>query len=232
MIDYAPMSAPNPFTTTLKRECRLAFRHRAQYLNPLLFFVVVVTLFPLAVGGEPALLRKLAPGVIWVAALLATLLSLPRLFSEDYHDGSLEQFLLYPQSLSLVVLGKLVGHWLTTGLPLLLLAPLLGAMLFLDGHTLGTLCLTLALGTPLLSLLGSVGTALTVGLRNQGILLSLLVIPLYIPVLIFAAGAVVRAQQGLDVVAPCALLGAILTVAIAFVPVTSAFALRIGLESS
>jgi len=192
--------------------------------------VLVVTLFPLAVGAQPNLLRAMAPGVIWVSALLAALLSLDGLFRSDFEDGSLEQMLLSPHALSVLVLGKIIAHWLVTGLPLLLVAPLLAVFLGLPQQAMGTLWLTLILATPLLSLIGAIGVALTVGLRRGGMLLSLLVLPLYVPVLIFASGAVDRAASGLPVGAQLYILLAMLLSALVLVPLPTAAALKMSVN--
>lgn len=214
----------------LKRDLLLAFRRRAEMANPLLFFVLVTTLVPLGVGANPNLLQTMAPGVIWVAALLAAMLSLDGIFRSDFDDGTLEQLLLSAHPLSVLVLAKITAHWLVTGLPLLVVAPLLAVLLGLPNHALGVLMLTLALGTPILSLIGAIGVALTVGLRRGGILLSLLVLPLYVPVLIFGADAVQRAAEGLQVVAQLNLMGAMLLLALALAPLPTAAALRISLS--
>lgn len=216
--------------STLRRDLLLAYRRRTQIANPLVFFTIVVTLFPLGLSPEPQLLRTIAPGVVWVAALLAAMLSLEDIFRSDFDDGTLEQIVLTPHPLSLVVLAKVLAHWLISGLPLLLLAPVLGVLLRMDNAALFTLTATLLLGTPVLSLLGAIGVALTVGLRRGGVLLSLLVLPLYIPVLIFAAGAVSNAQAGLDVTGQLALLGAMLALSAALAPLATAAALRISLS--
>lgn len=214
----------------LKRDLLLAFRRRAEMANPLLFFVLVTMLVPLGVGANPNLLQSMAPGVIWVAALLAAMLSLDGIFRSDFEDGTLEQLLLSAHPLSVLVLAKIAAHWLVTGLPLLVVAPLLTVLLGLPNHALGVLMLTLALGTPILSLIGAIGVALTVGLRRGGILLSLLVLPLYVPVLIFGADAVQRASEGLVVVAQLNMLGAMLLLALALAPLPTAAALRISLS--
>lgn len=218
------------FWAIIRRDLLLAFRRRAEMANPLLFFVLVVTLFPLAVGAQPNLLQAMAPGVIWVSALLAALLSLDSLFRTDFEDGSLEQMLLSPHSLSILVLGKIIAHWLVTGLPLLLVAPLLALFLGLPAQAMGTLWLTLILATPLLSLIGAIGVALTVGLRRGGMLLSLLVLPLYVPVLIFASGAVDRAAAGLPVGAQLNILLAMLLAALVLVPLPTAAALKMSVN--
>lgn len=217
-------------SATLRRDLLLAYRHRSQLANPLVFFAIVVTLFPLGISPDPALLEDLAPGVVWVAALLAAMLSLEGVFRSDFDDGTLEQMVLSPHPLSLIVLAKVFAHWLISGLPLLLLAPLLAVLLHMDSGAVVILLATLALGTPVLSLVGAIGVALTVGLRRGGLLLSLLVLPLYIPVLIFSAGAVSNAGAGLDVTGQLALLGALLALSVALAPVAAAAALRISLN--
>lgn len=214
----------------LARDLRLAWRRQADLVSALFFFVIVVSLFPLGIGPEPDLLRKLAPGVLWVAALLATLLSLPRLFADDHRDGSLEQLALAPQPLGLIVLGKVLAHWLASGLPLALLAPVLGLQFDLDGEALWVLVGALLLGTPALSGIGAIGAALTLGLRGGGVLLSLLVLPLYIPVLIFGAGAVDATVAGLGGEAHLSLLAALTLAALGFAPWAAAAALKISLE--
>lgn len=214
----------------IRRDLVLAMRRRADVLTTLIFFVMVVSLFPLGVGPEMDMLRKMAPGVLWVAALLASMLSLGRLFSADYLDGTLEQMMLTPQSLSMMVLGKMVAHWMVSGLPLVLMAPVLGVQFDMSVEALGGLMLTLLLGTPVLSMLGAIGAALTLGLRGGGVLLSLLVLPLSIPVLIFGSGAVEAVTTGLSVVSHLSMLGALLILALAFTPWVSAQALRISME--
>ena len=212
------------------RDLRLAMRHRSDLVSALFFFIIVVSLFPLGVGPEPELLRKLAPGVLWVAALLATMLSLPRLFADDHRDGTLEQLALAPQPLGLIVLGKVLAHWLISGLPLALLAPLLGLQFDLPAGALAMLSLSLLIGTPALSGIGAIGAALTLGVRGGGVLLSLLVLPLYIPVLIFGAGAVDATLTGLSAQAHLSLLAALTLAGVFFAPWPTAAALRIALE--
>ena len=214
----------------IRRDLRLALRRRADIVSALFFFIIVVSLFPLGVGPEPELLRKLAPGVLWVAALLATMLSLPRLFADDHRDGTLEQLALAPQPLALVVLGKVLAHWLVSGLPLAILAPALGLQFGLSTEALWVLCLSLLIGTPALSGIGAIGAALTLGVLGGGVLLSLLVLPLYIPVLIFGAGAVDATVVGLGAQAHLSLLGALTLGGIFFAPWPTAAALRIALE--
>jgi len=218
------------FTCMVRRDLLLALRRRSEIVNTLVFFVIVVSLFPLGVGAEPALLRAIAPGVVWVAALLASMLALQRLFAGDHADGTLEQIVLAPQPLGLMVGAKVLAHWLIAGLPLVLIAPLLGLQFGLPAASLGILAASLALGTPALGFIGAIGAALTLGLRGGGVLVSLLVLPLYIPVLIFGAGAVEAGASGLAVGAHLSLLGAFLVVALFFAPWATAAALRIALE--
>ncbi|MDP1594189.1 MAG: heme exporter protein CcmB [Gallionella sp.] len=214
----------------VRRDLVLAMRRRADVLTTLIFFVMVVSLFPLGVGPEMDMLRKMAPGVLWVAALLASMLSLGRLFSADYLDGTLEQMLLAPQSLSVLVLGKMVSHWMVSGLPLVLMTPVLGLQFDMSMQAIAVLILGLLLGTPILSMVGAIGAALTLGLRGGGVLLSLLVLPLCIPVLIFGTGAVEAVTSGLSVSSHLSLMGALLVLALAFTPWVTAQALRISME--
>lgn len=212
------------------RDLKLAMRRQSDIVSVLFFFVIVASLFPLGIGPEANLLRKLAPGVLWVAALLATMLSLPRLFADDLRDGTLEQLTLAPHPLGLVVLGKVIAHWLVSGLPLALLAPVLGLQYDLSSEALWVLTGTLLLGTPALSGIGAIGAALTLGVRGGGVLLSLLVLPLYIPVLIFGAGAVDATVAGLGAEGHLSLLAALTLAALGFAPWAAAAALRIALE--
>ncbi len=214
----------------LRRDLTLAMRRRSEMANPLLFFVIVISLFPLAIGASPAILQTIAPGIIWVAALLAALLSLDSIFRSDFEDGSLEQLLLSPHPVALLVLAKIVAHWLVSGLPLVLLAPLLGIVLHFPAAALDTLLLGLALGTPVLSLVGAIGVALTVGLRRGGLLLALLILPLYIPVLIFAAASAANAAAGVSPAAGLYLLAALLAFALTLGPLAAAAALRISID--
>lgn len=214
----------------IARDLSLLWRRRGDALNPALFAVMVIMLFPFALGPEPQMLGRIAAGTVLVALLLAGLLSLDALFRSDLEDGSLEQLVLSPHPLPLLLACKIAVHWLTTALPLLLAAPLLGELLFLPPQVLGTLMAALALSTPLLSLIGAVCVALTVGMRRSGMLLALLVLPLYVPVLIFAAGACDAAQQGLSVAAPLLWLGAALVLALVLAPLACAAALRISLS--
>lgn len=218
------------FFWVLRRDLILAMRRRSDLFTTLFFFVMVVSLFPLGIGPELKTLRLIAPGVVWVAALLASMLALERLFASDHADGTLEQMLLCPQPLSLLVLGKVFAHWLVTGLPLVIMAPVLGIQYDLSAEALGVLIFSLLLGTPALSLIGAIGAALTLGLRGGGVLLSLLVLPLYIPVLIFGAGAVEASTSGLGAQSHLALLGAILILALMLTPFAAAAALRISAE--
>jgi heme exporter protein B len=212
------------------RDLILAWRRRADVLSTLFFFVIVVSLFPLGIGPETQLLRSIAPGVVWVAALLASMLSLGRLFANDHQDGTLEQMLLTPQPLYLIVLGKVFAQWLVSEVPLVLIAPLLGVQFGLAQDTQLVLFASLLIGTPILSLIGSIGAALTLGLRGGGVLISLLVLPLYIPVLIFGAGAVDASIVGTSPLANLELLAAFLVVTLVFAPWATSAGLRISLE--
>jgi len=224
------LSAWTAFAGVLLRDLRLGVRKRSEWLQPILFFILVVSLFPLGVGPSPQTLASIAPGVIWVAALLATLLSLERLFRSDFEDGALEQLLLSPHSLALLVFAKVLAHWLLTGLPLIIISPLLGVLLHLPGEGIAALPLTLLLGTPILSLVGAIGVALTVGLRRGGVLLTLLVLPLYTPALIFGATAIAAASSGLPITGHLALLGAMLVLALTLAPLAAAAGLRISVD--
>ncbi|WP_144211940.1 heme exporter protein CcmB [Shewanella donghaensis] len=222
------ISYTQAFMTLLQRDLKIAIRHRGDIFNPLLFFVLVVTLFPLGIGPEPQVLSRVAPGIIWVAALLASMLSLERLFKADFNDGSLEQMLLSPQPLAILVLSKVLAHWILTGVPLILVAPLLAVLLHLDGNSYGALISTLAVGTPVLSLLGAIGVALTVGLRKGGVLLSLLILPLYIPVLIFATSAIDAAGMNLPYTGQLAIIGAMLVGSLIMAPFAIGASLRVS----
>ena len=216
------------FALIVKRDLMIAFRHRDDIINPLLFFVIVVSLFPLGVGPESTTLSRIAPGIIWVAALLATLLSLDRLFKSDHADGSLEQMLLSPHPVFILVLAKICAHWLLTGLPLILIAPLLAVLLHLHESSYSALMLTLLLGTPVLSLLGAIGVALTVGIKKGGVLLSLLVLPLYIPVLIFATSAIDTAAMNLPYNGQLAIIAAIFFASLTLAPFAVSAALKVS----
>ena len=218
------------FAALMRRDLLLAFRLRTDLLTIVFFFAIVVSLFPLGVGAEPSMLRAIGPGVVWVAALLASMLALSRLFTEDYADGTLEQVVLAGEPLAALVLAKVIAHWLATGLPLVVLSPLLGLEFGLGGSALWVLVAGLAVGTPVLSLLGAIGAALTLGVRGGGALTALLVLPLYVPVLIFGAGAVSAAEQGMQFGGHISILGAMLFAAIALAPWAQAAAIRIALE--
>ena len=230
LTQVKPMSAGAVMLAVLRREVSLALRQKGEVLTPLVFFVVIASLFPLGVGPESALLLRMAPGVLWVSALLAAMLSLQRLFATDYADGSLEQMLLSATPLPLLAAAKALSHFLLSGLPLVLMAPILGLQFGLDGRALGILMLSLLLGTPTLSLIGGIGAALTLGVRGAGVLLSLLVLPLYIPVLIFGAGAVEADAAGLGASGHLSLLAALLVLSLFFAPFATTAALKISLE--
>ena len=214
----------------LRRELALALRQKGEVLTPLVFFIVVASLFPLGVGPESALLLRMAPGVLWVSALLAAMLSLQRMFATDYADGSLEQMALSSTPLGLLVAAKALAHFLLSGLPLVLVAPMLGLQFGLETRALGILMLSLLLGTPALSFIGGIGAALTLGVRGAGVLLSLLILPLYIPVLIFGAGAVEADAAGLGAGGHLSMLAALLVLSVFFSPLATTAALRISLE--
>ena len=224
------LSLSQAFIFLLRRDLTLVFRNRGELANPLLFFILVITLFPLAIGAIPELLARIAPGIIWVAALLAAMLSLDSIFRSDFDDGSLEQLLLSAHPMPVLVLAKVCAHWLVTGLPLLLMAPVLAEMLGMANEAQGILLLTILIGTPILSLIGSIGVALTVGLRKGGIILSLLVLPLYVPILIFAASAIEGAALGLDVSAQISMLLAFLFLALSLSPWATAAALKMSMS--
>lgn len=224
------MTTNSVLLATTRRDLLLALRRRVEALLPLGFFIVAAGLFPLGVGPEPQMLRQIAPGVVWVCALLAAMLSVTQMFASDHHDGSLEQMLLAPQPLVVLVAGKVFAHWLVTGLPLVLAAPLLGVLFDMNPGAIATLTLTLVIGTPVLSLLGAVGAALTLGLRSGGALVFLLVLPLTIPTLIFGTGAVGAAESGLSANAHFSLLGALLILTAMGAPLATAAALRISMD--
>jgi heme exporter protein B len=212
------------------RDLILAWRRRADVLATVFFFVIVVSLFPLGIGPERETLRAIAPGVVWVAALLASMLSLGRIFGNDYQDGTLEQLLLTPQSTYLIVLGKLLAQWLVSEVPLVIIAPLLGLQFGLSQDSLLIVVVSLLLGTPVLSLIGSIGAALTLGLRAANVLVALLVLPLYIPVLIFGTGAVQASVDGASPRPYLLLLGATLVLTLVFAPWATSAALKISVE--
>ena len=227
------MTSPawNSFSAMLKRDLLIALRRRGEMLNPLLFYILVVLMFALAVEVKPAVLQMIAPGIIWVAALLAALLSLDNLFRSDFEDGFLEVMLLSPHSLYLLVLAKVLAHWLVTGLPLVIMAPLLGMALGLPDHVMDEVLLSLLLGTPVLSLMGAIGTALILGLRSGGMMISLLVLPLYVPVLVYGAGSISAGFIDNATAMPYLLiLAAFLLLALVFAPLATSAALRISIE--
>jgi heme exporter protein B len=218
------------FFCVFRRDLALALRRKSEALNTLVFFVIVTSLFPLGIGAEPNLLREIAPGILWVAALLAALLSLGRLFEPDYADGTLEQMAMVADPFPLIVLAKIAAHWVMTGLPLTLLAPVIALQFDLPADSIALLFFTLLIGTPVLSLLGAIAAALTLGLRGGGVLSALLVLPLYIPLLIFGAGATGAAAAGVGGQAHLLLLGSFLLASMALSPWATASALRIALD--
>ncbi len=218
------------YAKTLVRDLKMALRNPSSFLNPLLFFVIAISLFPLAISPEAHTLSNIAPGVIWVTCMLSVLLSLNALFHYDFDNGVLEQMVISPFSLSLMLLAKITAHWLLTGLPIILLSPLMGMVLFLDIDSIYILMLTLLLATPSLSLIGAIGASLIVGIKNSGMLLSLLILPLYIPILIFATSAVSQAQFDLSISGQLYFLVTILLISLMASPFVSAIALKISLE--
>lgn len=218
------------FRMLLQRDLMLAYRHAGELLTPLIFFIMVVALFPLGLMPEPGLLQQIAAGIIWTAALLSALLGLDSLFRADFDAGVLEQLAISGQPLPALVMAKILAHWLVTGLPLVIITPLLAEMLFLPDSTWSVLLVSLLLGTPVLSLLGAIGAALTVSLRGQGMLLPILILPLTVPVLIFGARAAALAAQGLDASGALYLLGALLALLLGLAPFVIAQALRVNME--
>jgi heme exporter protein B len=214
----------------VRRDLLLAARRKSEPLFALGFFVLVTSLFPFGIGPEPELLRRIAPGVLWVAALLAAMLSLGRLFAADYEDGTLEQLSLAPVPLIVPVAGKTLAHWLVSGVPLVIASPLLALQYGLPADVIAVLVISLLLGTPVLSLVGSIGAALTLGVRGGGVLVALLVLPLYVPALVFGAGAVDAQLAGLSPAANLSLLGACMVLTAAFAPLATSAAIRIALE--
>ena len=215
----------------LKRELLTAFRHRQSLINPLVFFAIVIVLFPLGVSPEPEFLKMASVGLVWVAALLSTMLSLDRLFQSDYDDGSLEQLVLCPEPLYLLLLVKSLVHWSLTGLPLILMSPFLAMMLHLPPEHLPVMLLTLVMGTPVISVIGGIGAALTVSLRSGGVLVSLLVLPLTIPVLIFGSGTVQASIDGLPIMGHLAIMGMMLVLALTLSPFATAAALKMSVSN-
>ncbi|NKB61098.1 MAG: heme exporter protein CcmB [Gammaproteobacteria bacterium] len=218
------------FVALLKRDLMVSYRHLGELMHPVIFFLIAVSLFPLAINPDPVFLQTIGSGIIWVAALLSTMLALDNLFRADYDDGTLEQLLLSPHPISVLVLAKVIGHWLVTGLPLIIIAPLLGVMLNLSDSAYVALLASLALGTPTMSLIGGIGVALTVGIRRNGILLTLLVMPLFIPILIFGASAVEAASMQLPFSGQLYLLAAMLVFSLSLAPLTIATSLKISLN--
>lgn len=217
-------------SAVFRHELRIAYHHRAELANPLWFFVIAVALFPLAVGPEPLLLARIAPGIIWVVALLSALMAFERLFHDDFLDGTLEQLMLLPVPLPAVVLAKVFAHWVVTGLPLILLSPLATLLLGMDFHDWCVMAQTLLLGTPVLSFFGALGAALTLRIQHGGVLLSVLVLPLCIPLLIFATAALGAGNQGLPVTGDLAVLGAMLTASMTLLPFATTAALRLSVQ--
>ena len=218
------------FLSIIRRELLIAFRRQSDILNPLWFFIIVITLFPLSIGPEPQLLARIAPGIIWVAALLSALLSLERLFRDDFQDGALEQLMLLPTPLPVVAIAKVMAHWMLTGLPLIIISPLLAILLSLNFDTWLAVVVTLLVGTPTLSFMGAIGVALTVGLQKGGVLLSLLILPLYIPVLIFATSAIDAASLGMAYNGQIAVLAAFFAGSITLTPFAISAALRVSVN--
>jgi heme exporter protein B len=218
------------FKTLLIRDLTLAMRRKTDVLSALFFFIIVISLFPLGAGIDKGVLQKIAPDIVWVAALLASMLALERLFSSDYEDGTLEQMLISSQPLTVIVLAKVFAHWLLTGLPLVLITPLVGLQYHLDNHAILIMVLSILLGTPILSLLGAIGAALTLGLRGGGVLIAVLILPLYIPILIYGSGAVSASMMQGESQAYLLLLGAFLLLSLIFTPWATAAALRISSE--
>ena len=215
---------------TIRRDLVIGFRHPGDLVNPIVFFVLVISLFPLGISPSPDVLRAIAPGVVWVAALLSTLLSMEAMFRGDHEDGSLEQMAVSTQPFLLLITGRIVSHWLVSGLPLVLLSPLLAVMLALDGPGITAMLISLAIGTPILSLFGAIGAGLTVGLRKGGVLIAILILPLYVPVLIFGTTLIQTGIQGGDYTAHMLWLGAILALAAGMSPIATAAAVRISLS--
>lgn len=220
----------NIFLQTLKRDLKIAIRNPSSVLNPLLFFIISISLFPLAISPEASTLSQIASGIIWVASMLAVLLSLNALFHHDYENGVLEQMVISHHSLPLLILSKVLAHWLLTGVPIILLSPVLAMLLFLDAAATKVLMLTLLLATPSLSLIGAIGASLIVGIKNSGMLLSLLILPLYIPILIFASSAVSQTQFAMAVDFELYILSSILVLSLMTTPFVSSIALKISLE--
>jgi heme exporter protein B len=211
-------------------DIRVAWRHSADIASVLFFFIIAASLFPLGLGADPKLLHVIAPSVLWVCALLSCMLSLPRIFAGDYADGTLEQLIMSNQPIVLIVLMKTLAHWVLSGLPLIFVAPIIGIQFNLDANELQVLSLSLMLGTPTLSLIGSIGGALTLGIRGGGVLIALLILPLYIPVLVFGAGAVNAVSIGMSANGGLSLLGAMLALSLVFAPLAASVAVKIAVE--
>ena len=220
----------NIFIKTLKRDLKMALRNPSSFLNPLLFFVISISLFPIAISPESQTLSNIAPGIIWVTVMLSALLSLNTLFHFDYENGILEQMVISHHSLALILLAKTTAHWILTGLPIILLSPLIGTVLFLDYESILILMLTLLIATPCLSLIGAIGASLIVGIKNSGMLLSLLVLPLYVPILIFGTSAVSQTQFNLPINGQIYFLSFMLVLSLITAPFISAYSLRISIE--
>jgi len=220
----------NVLLTVIHRDLLVAFRRRAELMNPVLFYAIVVTLFPLGVSPDVSFLSKLAPGVVWVTALLAALISVERIFKQDFEDGSIEQLFLSPYPVSLLIFGKVVAHWIITGVPMLGIVPIMAMLLHIPGQVLPVLWISVLIGTPILSLVGAIGAALTVGLGGGGMLIGLLVLPLYIPVLIFASSAVSAAMDGQAVSGQLAMLGAGLILALILAPLAISASLKVSMD--
>lgn len=228
-MNAAPPSTLRALAAVVRRDLKLALRNRGDFVNPILFFVIVVSLFPLGLGSNPDDLRRVAPGVIWVAALLATLLAMDHLFKPDFDDGTLDQLALAPHPLPVLILGKILAHWTVSGVPLILVSPLLAVFLNVQPQLIPILMASLAVGTPSLSLIGAIGVALTAGVRRGGVLLTLLILPLYTPILIFGASLVETAAAGLPVAGQFYVLAAILTLSLTLAPLAAAAAVRVSL---
>ena len=223
-------SAASLFERVLKRDLKINFSQRGELINPLFFFLMVVSLFPIGVSPEATVLRTLAPGVVWIAALLATLIAADSLFQQDFEDGSLEQLVLAPEPLYFSVLAKVIVHWLVTGLPLTLFAPLLGVMFYLPWESIRVLALTLLIGTPVMALINAIGAALTVGVRRGGMLIPLIVLPLHIPILIFGTQAVKATEEGFDMTGQISLMLAMFVAALSLAPLAISAGLKIGVS--
>jgi heme exporter protein B len=229
-MNKRPISTFSLMLRVFMRDIILAWRRRSDVISVFFFFIIAASLFPLGLGADPQLLHTIAPSILWVCALLSCMLSLPRMFSDDYVDGTLEQLIISNQPTLLIALTKTLAHWVLSGLPLVLIAPLIGLQFNLTNSELQVLAVSLLLGTPVLSLVGSIGAALTLGLRGGSVLIGLLVLPLYIPVLVFGAGAVNAISVGMSANGALSLLGAMLALALVFAPITASYALKVAVE--